>query len=241
MATEDGKIVGNYGGNTNGGTTTTGGTVNTIISGNVYLTPTSYVSASDAYAYYAGLAFDPSQRYVYNQLNSLLKAKGMQTGPAGIISATTAAIEYAAMNNSSLDIYSLIASMPNQGDGSSGGPSTVKQTVSNISTRSDAQKTLNDSFKAELGREANAAEIRAFQKALNAMEKGSPSTTTQTTSTSGDNTSISTQTTGGFNAAQFAEDWAKSQPEYAENFAATTFMNVLSNTLNQTPNVVRNV
>lgn len=179
----------------------------------------------------------------YFRMADLLIDKGYMSNRADIsgwqtwmgIAVDTAGQEkYRSQKLTPLDIVELLPSSSGgsgEGDGTKTSSSTSRSI--NLSNRGDAKTSLNNAYEQMLGRRANDKELAAFQKALNDLESKNASVTTQTgTSTSkGDSSSSSfvTKTTGGFNAAQFAEDWARSRPEYAENFAATTFMSVIDN------------
>lgn len=105
------------------------------------------------------------------------------------------------------------------------------------STSSAAQQ-ISDTMEKELGRTATQAEIDAYTAAVNAEAAKAPSTYTGFTTTSpgikgaelGVSTSKGTQTTG-FDPTMFARNFARSQPDYAESFAAKNFLGIIENLL----------
>jgi hypothetical protein len=118
--------------------------------------------------------------------------------------------------------------------------------VNNTSTvtqysASDAGNTINKKIKGELGREASAAETAAYLKAANAKAKLEPATynSTSTTvagkgtpvggkgTTAADVTNTSAVSTTGFDPELFAQNFARSLPDYAESFAAKDFLKIV--------------
>ena len=114
------------------------------------------------------------------------------------------------------------------GGGGGGGPFSQSQTSVSLSSASEAAGIADRIFQEELGRRASDAELRAFQRALNEAEKANPAQVTTQGTTSGRNTTSSTTSRGGFDPSRFATEYAQSMPDYAENFAASTFMDRLS-------------
>lgn len=119
------------------------------------------------------------------------------------------------------------------GGGGAGGPFSNKQTSVSLSSESSAAQIADQVWQAELGRQARPDEIAAFQKALNAAQQANPSTTVTTGNTSGRNTVQTSTTNTGFDPTRFATDFAQSMPDYAENFAATTFMDLLDKAISK--------
>lgn len=124
------------------------------------------------------------------------------------------------------------------GGGGGGGPFTSDQTSVNISSADKGAAMADQAFEQQMGRMATGDEGKAFTQALNLMEQQNPTRSITSGVSSGSSSTSSTKTTGGFDAAQFAKDWARSQDGYAENFAATTFMQVLDSALSR-PDVVQ--
>ena len=120
------------------------------------------------------------------------------------------------------------------------GPFRYSTTTSTISPESAAATDIDTVFQAELGRRATDAEIRAYTKLLNKQQAANPQTTVQSGTQSGNNRNTNSSTTGGFDPARFAMEYAQSQPEYAENFAATTFMSVLDRAISS-PNALDDI
>lgn len=110
---------------------------------------------------------------------------------------------------------------------------TTKQTdirTTSFST-SSAAADINKVFSQEVGREATAAEITGYQKGANARALKEPSTYVGTTTTSpGSSISKGSQTTG-FDPTEFAKSYARSAPDYAENFAVKTFLGLIDQSL----------
>lgn len=124
------------------------------------------------------------------------------------------------------------------GSGSGGGPFTNVQTVRDISSPDEGMTVANAAFEGQMGRRATMEEGAAFTQALNMMERQNPTKSVQSGTTSGRSTTSTSETTGGFNAARFAEDWVRSQEGYGETFAATSFMRLLDEAISK-PDVVR--
>jgi len=112
-------------------------------------------------------------------------------------------------------------------------PRSVTQTSTayDMSTREDAHAIFLQSAQALLGRDPTKAEIKTFQKALNAYEKANPTVTTQTTNYMGDTvTSQSSTTKGGVKEGArqlMAMEDIKQDPEYGAFQAATTYYDAM--------------
>lgn len=113
---------------------------------------------------------------------------------------------------------------------------SAQSTVTSYST-SSAAADITSAYKSELGFEPGAADIAAYRKAVNKAAKGEPATyTTTSTSAAGKGgvleTTKSTAVSGtGFDPTRFAIEYARSNPEYAENYAARTFINLIDQAL----------
>lgn len=117
---------------------------------------------------------------------------------------------------------------------------TSKQVTSQTTeySTSSAAQQISDTMEKELGRTATQAEIDAYTAAVNAEAAKAPSTYTGFTTTSpgikgaelGVSTSKGTQITG-FDPTMFARNFARSQPDYAESFAAKNFLGIIENLL----------
>lgn len=101
------------------------------------------------------------------------------------------------------------------GDPGSGGPST--NTYYQYTPEKDANRVVQDALQAYLGRSASADELKTFRDALRTEQEENPSVVYDD--------GAGTQTrTGGLDAQNFAAEWAKSQPEFGNYQAATTFV-----------------
>ena len=123
------------------------------------------------------------------------------------------------------------------GGGGSYGPYTYESTDVALSSDSGAMEILDRAYQQYLGRVATVEEGQAFKQALNMMEQMNPSRSV-IEGVSGKGTDTRTQTTqGGFNPRVFARDYAMATPEYANTFAANTFMTALNSFLEE-PNAI---
>lgn len=179
---------------------------------------------------------------VWQKISQSLKGIGIKTN-SQMLSAINSGINYTqnpyAETN---DPFTWISSQEvRKGGGSgSGGPYTQVQESTNISSPSRARTMANQSFESEIGRMATKEESTQFQQALNLAEQGSPTTSVTSGVTSGRNTTAATKTTGGFDAAAFGRDWARSQSDFAESYAAGSFMGLLDKVVSQ-PNAIEQI
>jgi hypothetical protein len=110
---------------------------------------------------------------------------------------------------------------------------TKRQTQKQVTeySKSGASQQIRDTMKQELGREATAEETALYTKAVNAAAKKEPSKYTGvTTTTPGGSSTTSTQSTG-FDPTLFAQNFARSIPNYAETFAAKDFVSLIDQVL----------
>ena len=111
------------------------------------------------------------------------------------------------------------------GGGGAGGPSYAKQTSVNLTDPATARGLIDDALGSYLGRKATSKEQQAFLKALNIQEQASPTVTEQVTTRSGArSSSTQSKTTGGFNPATFAEEYAAGTEGAGEFQAATSLL-----------------
>jgi hypothetical protein len=118
--------------------------------------------------------------------------------------------------------------------------------VTKYSPSAGAQ-TISDTMEQELGRTASANEIAAGTAAMNAAATKEPSIFEGTTTTApggkgfelGSTSTKGTQTTG-FDPTMFARNFARSQPDFAESFAAKNFLKLVSGLLTD-PNAIGQV
>ena len=123
------------------------------------------------------------------------------------------------------------------GGGGSQGPYRYESTDVALSSDSQALDILDQAYQQYLGRVATSEESQAFKQALNMMEQMNPARSV-IEGVSGDSSDKRTQTTqSGFNPRVFAREYTLSTPEYANTFAATTFMNALNSFLEE-PNAI---
>jgi hypothetical protein len=171
-----------------------------------------------------------------------LKGLGYKTN-SQMLSAISRGIDYTQNPYSGTDDpFSWISAQEASSGGGSGssGPYTQVQTSTNISSPSRARTAANAAFESEIGRMATKDESTQFQQALNLAEQGSPTTSVTSGVSRGRNTTSSTKTTGGFDAAAFGRDWARSQSDFAESYAAGSFMSLLDRVISQ-PNAIEQI
>jgi hypothetical protein len=103
---------------------------------------------------------------------------------------------------------------------------------------SSAAQIVSDAAEQELGRTASANEIAAGTAAMNAAAMKEPGIFEGTTTTApggkgfelGSTTTKGTQTTG-FDPTMFARNFARSQPDFAESFAAKNVLKIVNSLL----------
>lgn len=125
-----------------------------------------------------------------------------------------------------------IALSPPMAMGADGdGTTRDKRSVATKYTPSSAAADITTASKAELGREASDKEMKAYTAAVNKKAQTEPTVSDITTVRSGDvSSSKGTQGTG-FDPALFARDFARSQSDYAENYAASSFLGLIEQSL----------
>ncbi len=112
------------------------------------------------------------------------------------------------------------------------GTTKSKQTTITQYSPSGAGADITKTFESELGRTATSAETAAYLKAVNEKAKKEPSVYTGTTTTSpgkgGVDQSVTTATQQtGFDPTMFAQNFARSMPDYAESFAAKNVLKII--------------
>lgn len=137
--------------------------------------------------------------------------------------------------------YGVGGPTPSGGGRGSGGPFTQSQTNVSLSSASQSAGIADQVFRQELGRRASDKELQAFQKALNAAQQANPAKTVTSGVSSGSNTTSSTTSKSGFDPARFATEYAQSRPDYAENFAASTFMDRMTAAINNPSAISRRI
>lgn len=125
-------------------------------------------------------------------------------------------------------------------------PTTSSTITTTLSTSQDARAILSKQMENDLGRKATDAEVSTFTKALNALQRSNPNvSTTKTTGGEVDANgnhigapSVSNETkTGGFDATQYSQDYARSNKDYAEYQTETTYMDALMRAIQSPVNV----
>jgi hypothetical protein len=112
------------------------------------------------------------------------------------------------------------------------GTTKSKQVTATEYSASGAGADITKTFESELGRTATSAESAAYLKAVNEKAKKEPSVYEGTTTTSpgkgGVDQSVTTATNKtGFDPTVFAQNFARSMPDYAESFAAKNVLKIV--------------
>ena len=125
-----------------------------------------------------------------------------------------------------------IALSPPMGLSSSGdGTSRSKSSITTQFTPSSAGADYTTASKAELGREASKKEMKSYTSAVNQRAKAEPTVSDITTTKTGDVSSSKGMQGTGFDPSLFARDFARSQSDYAENYAASSFLDLIEQSL----------
>ena len=121
--------------------------------------------------------------------------------------------------------------VPGLDDGSNGpgggGPRAFTNVTTNLTNRDDARATVDAALGEWLGRSATKAETDKFWKALNKYQSRNPSVDK---GVSGPGGTTATRVSGA-NPEVFAEDYAKSQDDYAETTFATTALDLITKSI----------
>lgn len=156
--------------------------------------------------------------------------------------AKAAALQKMGKNVTLMDILSNPAkydiNTSSTGPGSNYGPFTNTSRSVQLTDPSQARLLLNHTLSNFLGREASQQEQAQFLQALNQLERSNPTTTVTNGTTSADGQTSSSTTSGGVNAASYAEEFAKSQEGYAEYQASTTFLDAFIGALENKSRVI---
>lgn len=112
------------------------------------------------------------------------------------------------------------------------GTTKQKQTTVTEYSPSNAGATISKTFESELGRTATSAETAAYLKAVNEKAKKEAQVYTATSTTSPgkggvDQTTTMATSTTGFDPTMFAQNFARSMPDYAESFAAKNVLKII--------------
>jgi hypothetical protein len=111
-----------------------------------------------------------------------------------------------------------------KGVGGSGGVSVSFQKSVRLTDPGSARKLVDTALGQYLGRAATPEEQKTFLKALNVQEQEDPTMTKSVTNSAGRTSSTSSTTTGGFDPAVFAEEYAQGQEGAGEFKAATSLL-----------------
>lgn len=217
----------------------------------------NHTSVWDATEQFKAWRDSPNQadRDRYDALVELMRAAG-KIGPRvhseeSIVDkfnsvAKSAASRYAATGNPiDGDIYSYLNSLVGgdpagkdrpsngpgrrSGGGGGGGAGGVATNV-NLTDPGTAHALADQMLSQYLGREANPQELALFKQALAANEMANPQQRVSAGSSS--------VTSGGFNAQEFAKEWAMGQKGVPEYQAATTFLDTFIQSLSDPTKVV---
>lgn len=178
---------------------------------------------------------------VWQQIKKDLEPLGLKSN-SDILSALNAGVDYTQNKYATVgpagaaSPFEFIMAQPPK-EKSGGGPFSQTQTNVNLSSESEATQIADAAFQNQIGRMVTQPEADEFQQALNIMQRQNPTKSVTKGYSSGGSTTSTSTTSGGFDPAIFARDWARSQDDYAESFAASTFMRVLDQALSK-PDVI---
>jgi len=185
----------------------------------------------------------------YNELIADIVARGIPKSQAAKV--WSDALEWVSTigspSSKPTDYFDVLDPSDYQGATKKYGTTKVRdERITQYSPSAGAQ-TISDTMEQELGRTASAAEIAAGTAAMNVAAKKEPSIFEGTTTTApggkgfelGSTSTKGTQTTG-FDPTMFARNFARSQPDFAESFAAKNFLKLVSGLLTD-PNAIGQV
>jgi hypothetical protein len=188
-----------------------------------------------------GKAGGPKATY-YNELVSLMDRLGIPKDKRG--AAWADALSWTQTPGSGsvgdpMDYFMGFVDVSKYGSGADGRFGTTKSKTKTTTQYSTSQATVDlmGAYKSELGMEAQPADVQAYQKAVNKAARKEPAIyeATSTTAPGKGGVAVTSTTDGtsrtGFNPAQFAVDYARSNPEFAENFAVRNFMGLIEQSL----------
>lgn len=121
----------------------------------------------------------------------------------------------------------------------------IQETTTQYSA-SKAAADATEATKQELGREASAKEVAAYTKQANLAAKEEPSIYDATTTTSpgkggvGLSKTTATNKTG-FDPTMFAQNFARTLPDYAESYAAKNFLTAVQKVIGQAPTIEQGI
>jgi hypothetical protein len=120
------------------------------------------------------------------------------------------------------------------GGGGGGGPFSSRNTTYSFSTEQQARAYIDEAFASEFGRTATDDEARVFQRMLKKAQKKNPAITeTSGYSSGGSSNSTTKQIAAAFDPQQYAMEYVKSQPGWAERSVAMEFVKGIDQFLSQ--------
>ena len=228
------------------GSTVKPGTVNTSFTPNLSgrTNPISLpgvdggVTIDEGKAWFKFLKNNNKQRY--NELIADIVARGVPKSAAAKV--WSDALEWVSSigspSSKPTDYFDVMDPSDYQGATKKYGTTKVRDERVTQYSPSGAAQIVSDAMEQESGRTASAAEIAAGTTGLNAAAIKEPGIFEGTTTTApggkgfelGSTTTKGTQTTG-FDPTMFARNFARSQPDFAESFAAKNVLKIVSNLL----------
>jgi hypothetical protein len=211
------------------------------------------IDPTDAKQWFKFASTNPAYKNAYNSFKSNVGRLGLPTDKKSLQSIWNDAVDWTqttGTNNG--DPFNYLESLdPGNYKSADKGPKYgtqgVKDTRITEYSGSSAAQQISDEMERRLGRRATQAEIDAYTINLNQASKKEPSIYEGTTTTAapkgkntlGSTTSVGKQTTG-FDPTMFARNFAMAQPDYAESFAANTFLGLVEKLLKD-PNAIGQV
>lgn len=229
------------------------------IPGSVYVVRNGkegWVIPEEAIKWYSTMdKFDQPQ---WKRLQQVFAALGLSTEKKKMLSVLTQAAVYAAsVNNPTTnnrqgrdpvsyinDALSMASGAGTSFGGTQNSKYTTTQSAKTLESPSDITDLARKYWVAEVGREPSDKELATFIAKVQAGQKADKGTVTTTTGTSksvtkgtsANSTSTNTQTADnvsktGQNWNVYAQDYARSMPDYAENKVVSTFLSILDRVL----------
>lgn len=121
----------------------------------------------------------------------------------------------------------------------------IQETTTQYS-KSKAAADATEATKQELGREASAKEVAEYTRQANLAAEEEPSMYDATTTTSPGKGGVDlTKTTAtnktGFDPTMFAQNFARTLPDYAESYAAKNFLTAVQRVIGQAPTIEQGI
>lgn len=208
----------------------------------------------DAKQWFTFASTNPAYKNAYNSFKSNVGRLGLPTDKKTLQSIWNKAVDWTqttGTNNG--DPFNYLESLDPEDfrkEGAQGpvyGKSYNKTTTTTKYSGSSAAQQISDEMERRLGRRATQEEIDMYTQGLNAAAKKEPSVSEGVTDAQkptkefprGKSISTGTQSTG-FDPTMFARNFAMSRPDYAESFAANTFLGLVEKLLRD-PNAIGEV